>query len=212
MATTKLAPGTEEPALLGRARAGDADAFYELVRPYERALFLAARGILDCDADAEEAAQEAVLKAFRSVGAFRGESKFSTWIIQITVNEALQRLRRERRHLFRPLDQPRADENGDYIPVDFADWREIPSEAVERAELRQALQRGLASLDPIYRSVFVLRDVQQLNIAETARLLGITEANVKTRLRRARLQMREALAPGADGSWLSSPQYKKVRP
>ena len=107
----------------------------------------------------------------------------------------------------------RPDEDGDYLPKDFADWRDIPSEALQRKELREALKRALAALDPKYREVLVLRDVQHVSIIETAKVLGITEASVKTRLLRARLQMRDALAPGIDGSWTTGrAEFKKVRP
>jgi len=98
-------------------------------------------------------------------------------------------------------------------PKDLADWREIPSEELQRKELRDALRRAMAALAPKYREVLIMRDVQHVSIAETARILGISEANVKTRLLRARLQMREALAPGIDGSWVTGrDEYKKVRP
>ena len=96
---------------------------------------------------------------------------------------------------------------------DYADWRDIPSEELQRKELREALKRALASLDPKYREVLVLRDVQYMSIIESAKVLGITEASVKTRLLRARLQMRDALAPGIDGSWTTGrTEFKKVRP
>jgi RNA polymerase sigma-70 factor (ECF subfamily) len=111
------------------------------------------------------------------------------------------------------LDQPLREDEGDYVPRDFADWREIPLEALQRKELRDALARAIASLAPKYREVLVLRDVEHLSIADTATVLGITEASVKTRLLRARLQVRDALAPGIDGSWsLGATVYKKVRP
>jgi RNA polymerase sigma-70 factor (ECF subfamily) len=123
------------------------------------------------------------------------------------------KLRKDRRHLYDSLDEPRRGEDeGDYVPRDFADWREIPSEALETARLRQALRQALDSLSPKYRQVLVLRDVEHLNIAETAKLLGITEAAVKTRLLQARLIMRDALAPGFDGAWRKGLEYAKVRP
>jgi len=144
-----------------------------------------------------------ILKAFKAMGRFREEAKFSTWIIQIAINEARMRLRKDRRHLYDSIDEPSkgGDDEGDYIPRDFADWREIPSEALETARLREALKKALASLPPKYRQVLVLRDIEHLNIAETAKLIGITEAAVKTRLLRARFMMRDALAPGFDGAW-----------
>jgi len=202
-----------QPELLRRACEGDQDAFYCLVRPCERAIFVAAVSILNNPADAEEVAQEAVLKAFTHLAGFRAEAKFSTWLIQITINEARLRLRKDRRHLYDSLDERRSDAEGDYDPKDFADWREIPSEELKRAELRNALQRAMATLAPKYREVLILRDVQSLSTQETAEILGISEGNVKTRLLRARLQMRDALAPGIDGTWSAGkPEYKKVRP
>ena len=201
-----------ESELIGRVCDGDQDAFYELLRPHERAIFVAARAVLDNEADAEEAAQEAVLKAFTHIGSFRGECKFSTWLIQITINESRMKLRKQHRHLYESVDEPRSDEEGDYWPRDFADWREIPSEAAERTELREALNKVLNALPLRYREVLICRDVQNLSIAETAQLLGISEANVKTSLLRARLQMRDALAPGIDGGWSHGREYEKVRP
>jgi RNA polymerase sigma-70 factor (ECF subfamily) len=188
-------------SVVERARCGDAEAFYELVKPCERSVYTAALSILGNPADAEDTAQDAVLKAFKNISCFRGEAKFSTWLVQITINEAKMKLRKERRHLYESLDKPHQTDDGDYIPKDFADWREIPSSALERRELGEALLKAIAALPAKYRSVFILRDVQHLDIRETAKLLGITEANVKTRLLRARLQMRDALAPGLGGGW-----------
>jgi len=188
-----------EQTLIGRVQAGEAEAFYELVRPYERAVFLAAVAIVKNEADAEEVAQEAVLKAFKALGRFRQESKFSTWLIQIAINEAKMKLRKDRRHLYESIEQGQPSDDGDYIPRDFADWREIPSQALERRELRDALTKALESLPEKYRTILILRDVNHLSITETAQALGLSEANVKTRLSRARLQMRDALAGGFGG-------------
>ena len=201
-----------ESDLLQRAGRGDKEAFYLLVQPCERGLFAAALAILKNPADAEEAAQEAVLKAFMNVSRFRGESKFSTWITQICINEARLKIRKARQHLYESIDEPETAEDGDYFPRDFADWREIPSEALQRKELRLALKRALDELPEKYRAVLVLRDIQQLSIEETAQVLSLSPANVKTRLLRARLQMRDALAPGLDGSWaVGRTEYAKVR-
>ena len=201
-----------ETELIMRVRKGDGEAFYELVRPYERAVFLAALSLVKNDADAEEVAQEAVLKAFKNLARFRQEAKFSTWLIQISINEAKMKLRKDRRHLYESIEAGQQKEEGDYIPKDFADWREIPSEALEQKELRNALTKALESLPEKYRIVLILRDVQHLSITETAEVLGLSEANVKTRLCRARLQMRDALAPGFDGAWSRGRAYEKVRP
>ena len=188
-----------EQALIRRVQAGEAEAFYELVRPYERAVFLAAVAIVKNEADAEEVAQEAVLKAFKALGRFRQESKFSTWFIQIAINEAKMKLRKDRRHLYESIEQGQQSDDGEYIPREFADWREIPSQALERRELRDALTKALESLPEKYRTILILRDVNHLSITEAAQVLGLSEANVKTRLSRARLQMRDALAGGFGG-------------
>jgi RNA polymerase sigma-70 factor, ECF subfamily len=201
-----------EQSLIARVQDGDADAFYELVRPYERAVFLAALSILKNDADAEEVAQEAVLKAFKALPRFRREAKFSTWLIQICINEAKMKLRKDRRHLYESMEQQHQNDEGDYMPRDFADWRDIPSEALEQKELRKALIQALDSLPEKYRAVLILRDIQHLGITETAQVLGLSEANVKTRLCRARLQMREALAPGLSGAWNRERSCERVRP
>src|SRR5262245_36600094 len=192
-----------ERELMNRVISGETQLFYDLIRPYERAVFLAAISILRNEADAEEVAQEAILKAFKNLSRFRQEAKFSTWLIQITMNEAKMKLRKDHRHLYESIDNGQAAEDGDYLPTDFADWREIPSEALERRELRDAITEALNSLPEKYRTVLILRDVQQLSIAETAQALGITEENVKTRTSRARLQMRDLLAPGWGGAWVS---------
>ena len=201
-----------ESELISQVCAGKKDLFCALIEPYQRTVFAVAYSILNNAADTEEVAQEVFLKAFRGLASFRAEAKFSTWLIQITLNEARLRLRRNRPHLYQSQDDPAARDANDYMPTDLADWREIPSEALERKELRQSIEQALQSLQPIYREVLILRDLQHLNIAETAQVLGISEALVKTRLRRARLQMREALAPGYDGGWTSeSREYKRVR-
>lgn len=197
-----------EASLIRRVCEGEHEAFYELIRPYERRVYAAAFAITHNDADAEDVAQDAMLKAFKNLRQFRAESRFSTWLIQITVNEARMRKRRERAHLLEPMTEPQ-DDNGNYIPRDFADWREIPSETLERKEVREKLGEALASIGQIYREVFVLRDMQHLSIEETARTLGISVASVKTRLLRARLMLRELLAPGLDGAWSTRLQFAK---
>jgi RNA polymerase sigma-70 factor, ECF subfamily len=199
-----------ECELMRRVIAGETELFYELIRPYERGVFLAAVSVLGNDADAEDAAQEAVLKAYKNLAHFRQESKFSTWLIQIAINEAKMKLRKDRRHLYDSLDNSQQTPDGDYIPTDFADWREIPSEALEQRELREALNKALKSLPEKYRTILVLRDVQQMSIAETAEVLGITEENVKTRTSRARLRMRDLMAPGWGGAWAGPSQGQGV--
>jgi RNA polymerase sigma-70 factor, ECF subfamily len=198
----------DEQTLIRRVRDGEHNLFYELIRPYERRVYSAAFAILRNQADAEDAAQEAVLKALKHIRQFRGEARFSTWLIQITVNEARMRKRKEHAHMVEPIIDDQ-DEEGNYVPRDFADWREIPSEVLDRKEVRQRLAEALASLGEKYREVFVLRDMQHLSIEETAKTLQISTASVKTRLLRARLMLRDLLAPGLGGNWSSKLSFEK---
>ena len=197
-----------EETLIQRIRDGEPELFYELIRPYERRVYSTAFAILRNQADAEDVAQEAVLKAFKHIRQFRGEARFSTWLIQITVNEARMRRRKEHAEIMHPIEDHQ-DEDGNYTPRDFADWREIPSETLERSEVRQKLIEALAALGQKYREVFVLRDIQHLSIEETAKTLGLSTASVKTRLLRARLMLRDLLAPGLGGGWSSRLSFAK---
>src|SRR5947208_9707532 len=199
---------TREQDLIERVQRGQSELFYELVRTYERRVYAAALAILRNEADAEDVAQEAMLKALANIRQFRAEARFSTLLIQSNVNEALMRRRRQRTRMTEAIDD-RRDEEGDYTPRGFADWREIPSEALERKEVRQKLAEALASLDRKYREVFVLRDMEQLNIQETAEALGISVASVKTRLLRARLMLRDLLAGGWEQGWFSRLPFEK---
>ena len=170
-----------EQRLVNHVQDGDHEAFYELVRPHEDRVYAAAFVILRNEADAEDCAQEAALKALKGIRQFRGEARFSVWPMQIAVNEARMRKRKERNVKWEPM------------PRDFADWREIPSEALERKEIWERLAQALRSLGAIYREVFMLRDMHQLSTAATAKALGISTGAVKTRLLRARLMLRDLL-------------------
>src|SRR5260221_10428575 len=139
-----------EEMLIRRVLAGEHELFYELIRPYERRVYATAFAILRNESDAEDVAQEAMLKAFKHIGQFRAEAKFSTWLTQITLNEARMRKRREHVHMMEPIVD-RQDEEGNYVPRDFADWREIPWETLERKEAREKLTQALASLGYKYR-------------------------------------------------------------
>jgi RNA polymerase sigma-70 factor (ECF subfamily) len=210
----RLAVRTAEPGsateaeLIRQVQAGDKERFYDLVKPYQRRVYAAALAILRNEADAEDVAQDAMLKALMHIGQFRAEARFSTWLTQITVNEALMRRRKAHGEIMEPIGE-RQDEEGNYTPRDFADWREIPSETLERKEIREKLAGALASLKQQYREVFVLRDVQHLSIEETAGLLGISQASVKTRLLRARLMLRDLLAPGLGGAFWGRLPFEK---
>jgi RNA polymerase sigma-70 factor (ECF subfamily) len=184
-----------EAEMISRIIAGERELFYDLIKPCERAVFLTAFSVLKSEADAEEVVQEAALKAYKALRSFRGEAKFSTWLVKITLNEARMRLRRSRAESEVSLEDFVDDGDSDYTPAVLTDWREIPSEALDRKELRVLLQRGLGELPEKYREVLILRDVRELNIEETAQLLGISIGMVKTRLFRARLMMQKIVAP-----------------
>jgi RNA polymerase sigma-70 factor, ECF subfamily len=204
MSTSTRSLDFHETELVRRVCSGDKESFYKLVQPYERVMLTIAMSVLRNEADAEEVSQEAVLKAFCALDRFRGECKFSTWLIQITINEARAKLRKDRRALYKSIDDPPAYEDGEWFPEEYADWREIPSERLQRKELGKALERALESLPPRYREVLLLRDVQHLSTQETAQVLGITRGCVKIRLLRARLRMRHVLARRIDRSWATS--------
>lgn len=184
-----------EAEVISRILAGERELFYDLIKPCERAVFLTAFSVLKSEADAEDVVQEAALKAYKALASFRGEAKFSTWLVKITLNEARMRLRRSRAESEVSLEDFVDDGDSDYTPAILTDWREIPSEALARKELRVLLQRGLDELPEKYREVLILRDVRELNIEETAQLLGISIGMVKTRLFRARLMMQKIVAP-----------------
>ena len=190
---------TESPRpdneLIARILAGERELFHQLIRPYERRVYFAAYSILGNDSDAEDVAQEAVLKALKNLPSFRGEAKFGTWLVSIAINEARARLRHKKVLKFDSIDAGQEDEDGNVVPSVLSDWREIPSEALERKELRELLRSALESLPQIYREVLMLRDVQEFNIADAASMLGVNEGVVKTRLLRARLMMQKILAP-----------------
>ena len=188
-------PGPEESELIRRILAGERELYYDLVAPHQRVVFVSAFSILRNEADAEDCAQEAILKALRHLADFRGDSKFGSWLVRITLNEAKMKLRKLRPGQYESLDEGTDSEDAEYVPQTLSDWREIPSEALERKEVRDVLHDAIARLPEIYREVFVLRDVQHQDIATTAQVLGVSEAVVKTRLLRARLQMRDMVAP-----------------
>ncbi|MGC2209768.1 MAG: sigma-70 family RNA polymerase sigma factor [Candidatus Korobacteraceae bacterium] len=183
-----------EAAIISRILAGERDLFHDLIRPYERGLYLAAYSIVLNEADAEDIAQDAVIKAYQGLKNFRGEARFSTWLMAIALNEARSRWRKASGVQMDFLSDYE-DSGGDYTPAVLADWRYIPSQELERKELRQALREAIARLSPEYREVLILRDVRGLSISETAAATGVSEGLVKVRLFRARLSMQKLLAP-----------------
>jgi RNA polymerase sigma-70 factor (ECF subfamily) len=190
-ATTEV---RDEAQMIAKILAGDSQLFHELIRPYERRVYVMALSFLHNEADAEDAAQEAFLKAFRKLSSFRGESKFGTWLVSIALNEARTRIRHQNSVKIESLDEP-PDEQGQVSPALLRDWKEIPSEALERKEIRLLLQQAITALPLIYREVFQLRDIEQLSVNEAAAALGISIAAVKVRLHRARMMLQKKLAP-----------------
>src|SRR5919197_6429940 len=184
------APGDSDPALVGRAAAGDARAFEALMRRYKRTLFRTARAILRDDAEAEDALQEAYLQAYRSLGTFRAEAKLSTWLARIVANEALMRLRkRTRRAEIVPMQSADAPE---VKQVMQSDTDNAPDTSAARAEMRLLLETQIDALPDAYRTVFMLRAVEELSAEETAEVLQMPAATVRTRFFRARSMLREA--------------------
>jgi RNA polymerase sigma-70 factor, ECF subfamily len=198
---TGVSESRDEAQIIASILAGNTHEFHDLIRPYERSVYVMALSLLHNEADAEDAAQEAFLKAFRKLAHFRGEAKFSTWLISIVLNEARSRLRSGKTIKMESLDEP-PEGQGHVTPALLRDWREIPSEALERKEVRSLLQQAVTDLPLIYREVFLLRDVEELSVNESADALGITVASVKVRLHRARIMLQKRLVP----------QLKRVNP
>jgi len=184
--------GIDETALVAQAREGDDRAFAELVRRYEGKIFRLAQHITQNREDAEDVLQETFLKAYEHLDQFQGQSKFYTWIVRIAVNQALMKLRRRKTDRSVSLDES-IDTGEDTVTREIAAWDEDPEQRFSREELGELLDSAIESLAPSYRSVFVLRDIEELSTEETAEALGLSIPAVKSRLLRARLQLREKL-------------------
>jgi RNA polymerase sigma-70 factor (ECF subfamily) len=184
-----------EAGLIARILAGEKELFHELIRPYERMVYLTLLGILKNEADAEDAAQEAVISSYRYLSSFRGHAKFSTWLTTIAINEGRKRLRKAKTAAEESIEEEVEGQEGDFTPAPLTDWREVPLEALERKELREALRAAVAELPDIYRHVFILRDLEELNIEETSQAMGISVGVVKVRLHRARIMLQKRLVP-----------------
>lgn len=182
-------------ALVESSRSGDVSAFEELVRRYDRKLYRIAQGITHNNEDAEEIVQTAFLKAYQNLDRFQGNAKFSTWLIRIAMNESFMKLRTQVSKKGQSLDT----ENGfgaqrnNHSQLDLTDWTTNPESLYSAAELRRNLGTCLQKLQPTLRVVFFLRDIEGHSISETSGILNLTDTAVKTRLSRARLQLREEL-------------------
>ena len=182
----------DESALVAKAREGDTAAYNELINRYSPKIYRLAKHITQHDEDAEDVLQETFLKAFEHLGDFQGQSKFYTWIVRIAVNESLMKLRKRKSDRTVPLDEP-LDTGEDTVVREIAVWDENPEQKYSREELGEILDEAVQSLRPVFRTVFVLRDIEELSTEETAEALGISVPAVKSRLLRARLQLREKL-------------------
>jgi RNA polymerase sigma-70 factor, ECF subfamily len=191
--------------LVHASKNGDVAAFEQLVKRYDRRLLRISQSVTRNREDSEDAVQEALLKAFQNLAEFREDSQFSTWLIRITVNQSLMKLRKQRAHKDVSLDED-FESDGDALPVDVPHRAPNPEQLFWASEFRDILGRAVEDLRPILRTVFVLRDVEGLSIEQTAQVLNLSQAAVKARLWRVRLHLRERLnryfderAPSAPG-------------
>jgi len=190
---TKPVIEDKDVELVAQAKAGDTAAFEQLIRQYERQIFRTANHITQNREDAEDITQDVFFKAYQKLDQFQGNSKFSTWLVRIAVNESLMRLRKRKTSKTVSMDQDVETEEGS-IPRDFAEWRPNPEQNFSQAEMAEILQKTIAGLPPGFRTVFTLRDIENLSTEETAEALGLSVPAVKSRLLRARLQLRERLS------------------
>ncbi|MGH9804052.1 MAG: sigma-70 family RNA polymerase sigma factor [Candidatus Acidiferrales bacterium] len=194
-----LSPRDDEAALVAAARRGDPAGFTELVRRYEGRVFRLAKNITQNREDAEDVLQESLVKAFTHLDSFQGDSRFSTWLTRIAINQALMKLRKRKANHF-SLDHGLETEDGQ-LPREIVDWGPTPEQRYSQQELQDILTDAIGRLSPALRSVFQLRDVEGFSTEETAQSLGISITAVKSRAHRARLELRELLnryfRPGA---------------
>ncbi len=172
-ASTTLPSGFDESALVAQARAGDSQAFTELVKHYERKIYRLAKNITQNNEDAEDVLQEAFLKAYEHLDTFQGNSKFYTWIVRIAVNEALMKLRKRKSDRTVPLDEP-MELGEETVEREIAVWEDNPEQRYSREEMQRILDEAVDTLKPDFRTVFVLRDIEQLSTEEAAEALGIS--------------------------------------
>jgi RNA polymerase sigma-70 factor (ECF subfamily) len=188
-----------EAESIRRILAGEKHLFHELIRPCERAVYFLLLSLLHNESEAEDAAQETAIKVYRNLHLFRGESQFRTWVLSIARNEGLGRLRKSQTRREDSLDALTEGEAGDFTPAILTSWREVPAEALERKELSELMRKAIEGLPEIYRNVVLLRDIEEMDVRETAAALGITDGAVKVRLHRARAFLQRELAPKLKG-------------
>jgi RNA polymerase sigma-70 factor, ECF subfamily len=194
------APNLEfEADCIRRILAGERHLFHDLIRPCERPIYFLLLSLLRNEAEAEDAAQDTAIKVYLNLKNFRGDSQFRTWVLSIARNEGLGRLRKAGTRREDSLDAGTDEQTGDYTPAILTSWREIPSQALERQELGAILRKAIDGLPEIYRNVVLLRDIEEMDVRETAQALGVTEGAVKVRLHRARALLQRELAPRLEG-------------
>jgi RNA polymerase sigma-70 factor (ECF subfamily) len=191
MAASPAVKPDDEAPLVAAAKGGDVSAFETLVNRYERKIFRLSQNITQNREDAEDVMQEAFLKAYEHLPEFQGNSRFYTWLVRIAVNQALMKLRRRRPNQV-SLDEDIQTED-DLLPREVEDWGPTPEERYEQSELQGILSTVVGELEPGFRVVFQLRDVEELSTEETAEVLGLSVPAVKSRLLRARLKLRQKL-------------------
>ncbi len=184
-----------EEELIARICSGEKVLFHDLIRPYTRVMFGYADAVLRNPSDSEDAVQEASLKVFLNLSRLEDRSRFRAWLLQIVINEARMYRRRLRRPLYESLENVDIEDEKDSVPRQFADWHELPDEALEKVELRKAVKEAVDKLPVIYREVLILIDNQHLGYAAVAEMLGVSVGVVKTRVHRARMRLQEQLGP-----------------
>ena len=195
-----ILPGPEiEAEYIRRILAGEKQLFHELIRSCERSIYFLLFSLLKNETEAEDVAQETVIKVYQNLDKFRGESQFRTWVLSIARNEGLGRLRKIGNRREDSIDAETDEQTGDYTPAILTSWREVPAEALEKKELGEILRKAIDGLPEIYRNVVLLRDIEEMDIRETAAALGISEGSVKVRLHRARALLQRSLAPQLKG-------------
>ncbi len=182
-----------ESVLVAEARAGNAESFATLINQYDRHIYRLALNITGNQEDAEDVLQDSFLKAYSNLGQFQGDSRFYTWLVRIAVNEALMKLRKRRGASWVSLDEPVETDDRSLMPREVEDWADSPEQRYAKVELEDILNQAIEKLEPQFRTVFTLRDVEEFSTEETARMLGLSVPAVKSRLLRARLKLRERL-------------------